>query len=99
MIVSNLIRWPYVDDFVVTSETSDAESCVIRQEVPGVRKDEISVKLVDDSTLTVTCRDRQRVYKMTSNIDVASISAKLDLGVLTITLPKKTKVVREVKIE
>lgn len=99
MIVSNLIRWPYVDDSLVISETDNSEQCVLREEVPGVRRDEISVKLINDDTLTVTCKGRQRTFRVSSNVDVASISAKLDLGVLTITLPKKSKVVREVKIE
>lgn len=64
-------------------------------DVPGVRPDQLSVK-VENRTLTIQAeRDgrttMRRSYTIGSRYDLSAVSARLDLGVLTISLPKSAE--------
>jgi HSP20 family protein len=72
------------------------ESHVLRIDLPGLRKEDIRLDL-NDRALTVTAEspaDRpfalqyRRAWTLGPEIDTAGISARLELGVLELTLPK-----------
>jgi HSP20 family molecular chaperone IbpA len=74
------------------------EAHVLRIDLPGLRKEDIQLDL-NDRTLTVAAEspaDRpfatryRRAWSLGPEIDTARISARLDLGVLEVTLPKLT---------
>ena len=78
-----------------TVEQTD-EAHVLRIDLPGLRKEDIQLDL-NDRTLTVTAEshtDRpfatqyRRAWSLGPEIDTTRISARLDLGVLELTLPK-----------
>jgi HSP20 family protein len=79
------------------------ESHVLRVDLPGLHKEDIRLDL-NDRTLTVTAEapaDRpfalqyRRAWTLGPEIDTAGISARLDLGVLELTLPKVAPAERE----
>jgi len=72
------------------------EAHVLRIDLPGLRKEDIQLDL-NDRTLTVageSTADRplatryRRAWSLGPEIDTTRISARLDLGVLEVTLPK-----------
>jgi HSP20 family protein len=68
------------------------DRAVITLDVPGVKPDQITVT-AEHRTLTVNVeRDGRdpyvRRYTIGTKYDVAQVAAKLELGVLTLTLPK-----------
>jgi HSP20 family protein len=71
-------------------ELDDRAEIVI--DVPGVKPDQIQVTAEHRTiTLTVTREGREpvtRQYTIGSKYDMSQIQAKLELGVLTLTLPK-----------
>jgi HSP20 family molecular chaperone IbpA len=75
---------------------NDEKSYTIEVELPRFKKDEVSVKL-DGNVLRITAESKdknrysERSYYVGSNIDAANIGAKLEDGVLTVTLPKNPK--------
>ena len=61
-------------------------------EVPGFKKEEIKVRVTSDSVLVVEMCKESSVERWCrdlnlNEIDVEKIAAKLDLGLLTITIP------------
>jgi len=69
-----------------------ADNAVITIDVPGVKPEQISVS-AEHRTLTVKVEreGRQpsvRQYTIGTKYDLAQVQAKLELGVLTLTLPK-----------
>lgn len=62
--------------------------------VPGYKPENISVS-VDQGVLSVSAKqDRksfERSYRLPGDIDVDAITAKTEYGVLTISLPRKSK--------
>lgn len=78
----------------------DADNYYASFEVPGVKKDDVKVEL-NDRMLTVTVEKREkegeneRSFNLTRSISVPeavrqdSIGARLDHGILTVTLPKQ----------
>jgi HSP20 family protein len=80
-----------------TVEQTD-EAHLLHIDLPGLRKEDIQLDL-NDRTLTVAAEspaDRpfathyRRAWSLGPEIDTARISARLDLGVLEVTLPKLT---------
>lgn len=84
-------------------ETSAAY--VVRLDIPGAERERISAK-VEENTLTVSApvsaagevskdiepvREYRREFSLANDVDVQSIDARYELGVLTITLNKKTQ--------
>ena len=74
------------------------EAHVLRVDLPGLSKEDIQLDL-NDRTLTIAAEspaDRpfatryRRAWSLGPEIDTARISARLDLGVLEVTLPKLT---------
>jgi len=99
------IRSPMFDLFEPFRLLSDADRGSYRQrndtidedgvkiELPGVKPSDVDVT-VDCRTLKVTGKSRHGVefsysYTLKSSVDDAAITAKLEDGLLTISLPKK----------
>jgi HSP20 family protein len=64
----------------------------ITMELPGVKPDQVQV-MAEHRTLTVTTtvegrQSMSRQYMVGSKYDIGKVQAKLELGVLTLTLPK-----------
>lgn len=75
------------------TDTIDEEG--IKIELPGVKAEDIDVS-VEGRTLRVTGKNRHGkeltyAYTLKSTIDDTAISAKLQDGLLSITLPKKSE--------
>jgi len=77
----------------------------IKIELPGVKVEDIEITL-ESKTLKVTGKSRHGkeftyVYSLKSSIDESSITAKLENGLLSVTLPKKHPecAVRKINIE
>jgi HSP20 family protein len=82
------------------------EAYVLEAEMPGVNKDGLNIN-VEGDVLTLVGRrqspeasliyressqgDFRRVFELDPSIDTAKITAKIDQGVLSITLPKAEK--------
>ena len=69
-----------------------ADRAVITLDVPGVKPDQITVS-AEHRTLTVKVEREGhqpyvRQYTIGTKYDIGQVSAKLELGVLTLTLPK-----------
>jgi HSP20 family protein len=91
---SAAVRQPAVDLY------EDDHNYYARLELPGVRKDAIDIEL-ENAVLTVSSSpekegeetrasvDFQRSISVPDGVDASKVSAKLDDGVLTITLPKQ----------
>lgn len=105
--------WPFrrslmADTFKVDVQDNRTEY-LIEAELPGVKKEDISIALNEgrlnisvNKDETVEEKDKNYIHRerrytsMSRNIvlgdaDAANIKAKLDNGVLTVTVPKKTK--------
>lgn len=70
----------------------EADRAVITLDVPGVKPDEINVS-AEHRTLTVKVTREGRApfvrqYTIGTKYDLGQVVAKLELGVLTLTLPK-----------
>jgi HSP20 family protein len=80
-----------------------ADRAVITLDVPGVKPDEIKVS-AEHRTLTVKVTREGRMpfvrqYTIGTKYDLTQVQAKLELGVLTLTLPKAADAqVREVPV-
>jgi HSP20 family protein len=111
---SDLERWPHFADDVIRTvldvvplaevEETD-ESYVLAVELPGVRRDDVSVEVLDHR-LVVTAERRERrrggllrhrmrtsgrfrlAAALPPHIDGDAVTASLDHGVLTVTVPK-----------
>lgn len=78
--------WRMGFPFVDYEETSD--EYLLKIEVPGIEKDRITSKATGD-TLVVEIDEKSHYYPLPTNIIREKISASLNLGILTIHLPKK----------
>lgn len=77
----------------------------IKIELPGVKASDLEITL-ESRTLKVTGKSRHGkeltyVYSLKSSIDESAITAKLENGLLSVTLPKKPPeyAVRKINIE
>ena len=77
-------------------------------EVAGVKKEEIEIKLIDNKKLTIEIKNEQ--YKKNnihymytihsySDIELDKVKCNLELGILTIIIPKRIKDIRNIEIE
>jgi HSP20 family protein len=74
----------------------DKDNYYVRAELPGVNRDAINVEMVEGYlTLNATRQDGGESFRLTRSIAIPDsvqadkVSAALDLGVLTVTLPKQ----------
>jgi HSP20 family protein len=72
-------------------------------DLPGLTKEQLSIQIEDDVVRIASLEDAPRAvhlgYRLPADIDAAASSAKLENGVLTLTLAKKPEVVRGAKLE
>ena len=79
---------------------------IITAQVPGMSKDDITIKL-EDSILKVTGEKQinetmttsiNKEFTVSSAINTAKIQAKVENGILTISIPQKENKCKEIKI-
>ncbi|MBI2516276.1 MAG: Hsp20/alpha crystallin family protein [Opitutae bacterium] len=77
----------------------DKDSFYVRAELPGVSREAINLEVVDGYlTITATRKDgeeassRTRTVALPAKVQADKISASLENGVLTVTLPKQEQV-------
>ena len=101
----------YLDDvfearpnFRSTAIEDNGDVYLLSTELPGYKKGDINIE-INDGRLTITAskegkNERKSSFYIKNDVDTKSISAKLEYGVLTVTLPKKevTKP-RKIKIQ
>lgn len=81
----------------------DGNVQVFVQDLPGVKKEDITLEIVDDQQLLLTAKRGEKVVSLkvipSKDYDVNTAAAKLELGVLEIRFAKKvvTKKLVEVK--
>lgn len=81
----------------------DGNVQVFVQDLPGVKKEDITLEIVDDQQLLLTAKRGEKVVSLkvipSKDYDVNTTAAKLELGVLEIRFAKKvvTKKLVEVK--
>lgn len=88
----------------------DDDNYYARTEMPGVKKQQVEVSL-DEQLLTIGCQGRSeddadeclsghRSLTVPEGVDAEKVSAKLEDGVLTVTLPKAEQVKpRQIKVK
>ena len=79
------------------------EAWTLTQELPGISSEQLAID-VDGTVVRVqtakeAARQYQAAYELPAEIDAEATSAKLDNGVLTLTLGKKKPVVTARQIE
>ena len=88
------------NDFEVT-HTEDAT--VLAVDVPGLRRDQLQLRIEDNmvhlNNVEGAPRQVRRSWELPHNIDAAASSAKLDLGVLTLTLQRLKPVDKKVTLD
>lgn len=74
-------------------------------ELPGFKPEEVGVE-IDGSVLSISAKrennEKQHKFSLPSDVNLDSVSAKLELGVLTVTLGKqadRTTVLRKVEVK
>ncbi|MBC5782180.1 Hsp20/alpha crystallin family protein [Ramlibacter sp. USB13] len=79
------------------------EAWTVSLDVPGVTREQLSIDVdgavVRVSTAKEAARQYQAAYELPADIDAEATSAKLENGVLTLTLGKKKPVVTSRQIE
>lgn len=81
----------------------DGNVLVFVQDLPGVKKEDVTLEIVDDQHLLLTAKRGEKVVSLkvipSKDYDVNTAAAKLELGVLEIRFAKKvvTKKLVEVK--
>lgn len=85
---------------VYTHKTVNDEGVTLEFVVPGLEKEDVSI-FTDDKTLRISyspeeekskfVKSFERSYTMADDLDDKKINAKLENGVLTVTIPKSKK--------
>jgi len=74
------------------SVTSNENATILSIDVPGLRRDQLQLRIEDNmvhlSSVEDAPRQVRRSWELPHNIDAAASSAKLDLGVLALTLAR-----------
>jgi HSP20 family molecular chaperone IbpA len=74
----------------------DDKAWTVSLDVPGVSRDELSIQIEDNVIRIETKAEAKRAFKaayeLPQNIDAAASDAKLENGVLTLTLAKEVPV-------
>ena len=81
------------DERRITDVKDSGDVYTVSIELPGYKKGDIKLE-INDNTLTVNAeKEDKSAYKNTfsikSDVDTKSITANLEYGILTLTLPKK----------
>ena len=75
------------------SFTSNEEATVLSIDVPGLTREQLQLRIEDNmvhlQSIEGAPRQVRRSWELPHDIDAAASSAKLDLGVLTLTLARK----------
>ena len=84
---------------------SNDDEYLVQISVPGLIKDDIEIKVVDSILSISHERDEEETFRFTDSFDkeytlpddvaVSKISAKVESGVLTVTIPKDKKKPKE----
>lgn len=84
---------PLAADFTFSS---NEEATVLSVDVPGLRRDQLQLRLEDNMVHLQSVEDAprqvRRSWELPHEIDTAASAAKLDLGVLTLTLARRKPV-------
>lgn len=95
---TNAVQQP-LQDFQV-SYTDDATTLAV--DVPGLRRDQLQLRIEDNmvhlQSVEGAPRQVRRSWELPHEIDAAASSAKLDLGVLTLTLQRTKPVDKTVTL-
>ena len=87
-------------DFQVT-QTEDAT--VLAVDVPGLPREQLQLRIEENmvhlNSVEGAPRQVNRTWELPHQIDVAASSAKLDLGVLTLTLARQKPVDKKVTLD
>ena len=74
----------------------DKDNVFVRAELPGVSREAVSLELVENYlTLTATRKDGEQEFTLTrsvslpENVQADKVTAALEHGILTVTLPKQ----------
>jgi HSP20 family protein len=89
----------YADATFAAEAEETQENVVVRADLPGVAKPDVNVELTGDLlTITATRKGRngdngeaatsRRTFRITEGVQADKVSATLENGVLTVTLPK-----------
>ena len=81
------------DDHRLTDIKDNGDVYTVSIELPGYKKGDVKAE-VNDGVLTVTAEKNgktsyQNSFSIKSDVDTKSITANLEYGILTLTLPKK----------
>lgn len=97
-VATNAVQQP-LQDFQV-SYTDDATTLAV--DVPGLRRDQLQLRIEDNmvhlQSVEGAPRQVRRSWELPHEIDAAASSAKLDLGVLTLTLQRTKPVDKTVTL-
>jgi len=79
---------------------TDSDNYVVEIQVAGVPKDKLSIEADNDELYVMEEEKVIRSLDLKGLVDIDKISSNLDLGVLTITLPKRdSKKFKKIKIK
>lgn len=82
--------------------SSNEEATVLSVDVPGLARDQLQLRIEDNMVhlqhVEGAPRQVRRSWELPHEIDAAASSAKLDLGVLTLTLVRKKPVDKAVTL-
>ena len=74
----------------------DKDSTFVRAELPGVKREDVNVEMIEDTlTINATRKDGEQSFSLSRAITIPEsvqadkVSAALENGVLTVTLPKQ----------
>lgn len=97
---TNAAAQPVNADFTFSS-TEEATTLSI--DVPGLRRDQLQLRIEDNmvhlNSVEDAPRQVRRSWELPHEIDAAGSSAKLDLGVLTLTLQRVKPVDKKVTLD
>lgn len=83
--------------------TEDDKNWTLTLDVPGVSREQLSIAIegrsVKIETMEGTPRQYRKAYEFPQNVDAASSTAKLENGVLTLTLSKPAPASKAVTLE
>jgi HSP20 family protein len=89
----------YTDASFAAEVEEDKDNLIVRADLPGVAKPDVAVELTGDLlTIAATRKGRsgdgaeattyRRTFRITEGVQADKVSASLENGVLTVTLPK-----------
>ena len=85
------------------SVTSTENATILSVDVPGLRRDQLQLRIEDHmvhlSSVADAPRTVRRSWELPHDIDSTASNAKLDLGVLTLTLTRRKPVDKAVTLD